>query len=710
MDFNNFFQIGPVPLDSMTGHYTMSLVALSYFMACLASYVALDIAGRIRTSGEASGSQIGMLLGGAVAMGSGIWTMHFIGMLAFVMPMPMSFDTLTTIVSMVFAIIASAFAFYLIKDDRAKGLPMIIGGIFLGLGIVTMHYIGMSAMLNMSIRYYPGLFILSIIIAIVTSEVALWLMIKSTEITGRFHNIMKIGSSLVMGLAICGMHYTGMDAAVFIDTMPMMNNMHSEPDLNPNSLSLYLAATTIMIIIIALIASRTWMNTLQAKNNKLLETEAILEKKSMELQKMVEQSTLREEKISAILTAAADGIVVIDDFGNIELCNRAVKEMLGYQDSELISKNIASFVGIFNTQEKKFLPITFEDLVKKRVKLREFAALCKNGSIVPLELTIARSTIHDINLYVLVLHDITERKRSQEELVLLNKQLVEAARKAGMAEVAIGVLHNIGNVLNSVNITSQTLMQRSRNSKVPSLLKLSDLLLEQKDHLDQFIKNDPRGQLLPQYLQQFAKYWNEEQNHIDKELDSLNAKILHIKHIVIMQQTLSKSTGIIETVNVNQLIEDALSLHSDTMEKHEVEVVREFLDFPPINIDKNKIMQILVNLIKNAFESVIESNKAEKKIILRTKMIDDFHIQIEIADNGTGIEQENLTNIFSYGFSTKKIGHGYGLHTSAVAAQQEGGSLKAYSSGRNQGATFVLVLPKEKESSSQEVLIGGTHA
>ena len=167
--------------------------------------------------------------------------------------------------------IVSGFAFYLIKNEKVKLIRLILGGILLGLGIVSMHYTGMSAMENVHITYQPGLFFTSIAIAIFASEVALWLMISGSDLNIRFHQLLKIGSSLIMGLAICGMHYTGMAAAVFVngindDPLNVINN----PQINPNILSFFIATTTLIIMSIALIASKAWMNTLQSKNYKLI--------------------------------------------------------------------------------------------------------------------------------------------------------------------------------------------------------------------------------------------------------------------------------------------------------------------------------------------------------------------------------------------------------------------------------------------------------
>ncbi len=700
MNLGDIFQLTPIPPNAMGGYYSPSLVLLSYLIASLASYVALDITERIRSSGESISSKWSWLIGGAFAMGMGIWTMHFIGMLAFVMPMPMDYDLLLTVLSMFLGVIASAFAFFLIKNDPVKPLPIMLGGILLGIGIVSMHYTGMSAMLNVHIHYLPGLFALSVAIAIVTSEVALWLMIKSSNKKNKYQRVLKVCSSFVMGFAICGMHYTGIAAAVFTPSTNPHNQTIAGPSINPDSLSFYIAAATVIIMTIALAASRFWMHALQSRNQKLIETEAILEQKSNELQKLnenlyhlAESSKAKEEKIRAILTAAADGIIVVDEKGIIEICNRATGIIFGYESAEMVKQNITKYIG--QTREQKFNSLSFSDLIEKKDTLLEYAGRCKNDSIIPIELNTSVSIINNKTLYIIVLRDITERKLAENNLSSLNQQLLSAARLAGMTEVATCVLHNVGNVLNSINISAQILLKRDSSTKIPAMIKLAELIQTNKNNLEIFLKTDPMGKLIPEYLKEFAHYWEGEQNFIHKELESLSSKVQHIKDIIVMQQSLSGGSNLIEEIQVNKLVDDALAINSELVEKFGIIVIRDYDKIPPFDMDKVKTLQTLVNLAKNAAEALASSDKKEKKLTLRTKLIDPDHIQIEVSDNGIGIPSENITKIFSYGFSTKEKGHGFGLHTSALSAQEAGGSLNAFSPGPDLGSTFVLTLPKQ---------------
>lgn len=699
MELSSLFFWGPLPNSALTGSYSTPLVALSYFMASFASYVALDITERIRTEDSFNTSKIWWLILGAFAMGSGIWTMHFIGMLAFIMPMPMYYNPYITGISLIVAVIASGLAFYLIKNKEINVLQLVIGGVFMGLGICCMHYTGMAAMTDVEIQYYFGLFTLSIIIAILASEAALWLMLKSSKKDTKFPKRLKVGSALIMGLAVCGMHYTGMAAAVF--THPE-SEAHIHSYLSPDTLSLYVAATTILILAIALTASKSWTSALQVKNQKLIETENILEQKSHELLKLNENlrelvatAMTREEHIRMILAAAADGIIVMNEVGDIEICNNASELILGYRSHEIMGKNITSFFVIpDNLKLEKFNPIFFPMFTENLHMTQQLYILNKEKMHIPIELTLSKSLVNNTTTYIIVFREITQRKASEEKLIAMHKELVSTARLAGMADVAISVLHNIGNVLNSVNTSVQILLEKDKELKLQGIIEISRLLQQHKNNLEKFLSEDRIGKILPQYLEQFSNYLENERLFFREELHSLNNKISHIKKIVIMHQSLSKCSSMAEPTDVNQVIEEALAINTEDIEKFGISIVRDYAPLPLLQIDKIKIAQILVNLIKNSVEILMISDKEDKKITLRT-FKGPSHVQIEVIDNGKGIPLEGLTKIFSYGFTTKKDGHGIGLHASSLTAQEIGGSLKAYSDGDDQGAKFILSLPFE---------------
>ncbi len=290
--------------------------------------------------------------------------------------------------------------------------------------------------------------------------------------------------------------------------------------------------------------------------------------------------------------------------------------------------------------------------------------------------------------------EIVVRERAEREAERIHKELMIASHQAGMAEVATGVLHNVGNVLNSANVSLTLISDKVRASKVASLAKVSDLVRAHQGDLSAFITTDARGQKLPEYLLRVTDQLVEEQRTIDAELSSLRSNMEHIKEIVAMQQAYAQVVGAAEPAAVVELVEDALHMNAAGLAGNDVQVVREFQDVPRITVEKHKVLQILVNLIQNAKRACDDANRPDKRIIIGIRDVAE-KIEIAVTDNGVGIAVENLTPIFGHGFNMRKDGHGFGLHSGILAAKALGGTITAASAGIGQGATFTLVLPKQ---------------
>jgi PAS domain S-box-containing protein len=287
-----------------------------------------------------------------------------------------------------------------------------------------------------------------------------------------------------------------------------------------------------------------------------------------------------------------------------------------------------------------------------------------------------------------------ERIWAEETLRSLNKQLLETSRQAGMAEVATSVLHNVGNVLNSINTSSALLSDKIHRSGLDNLGKAVALMQAHKADLGDYLTQDPKGRELPGFLALLSEHLTEEHDEIIQEVASLNRNVEHIKQIVAMQQNYAHVSGVSELLNVAELVDDALRLNEAAMERHQIQVVR---DCPPTltaTVDKHKVLQILVNLIRNAKYALDEGSPAHKQMTLRVGATKEDHVQISVIDNGVGIPAENLVRIFRHGFTTRKAGHGFGLHSGALAAKELGGSLTVQSDGPGKGATFTLVFPR----------------
>jgi C4-dicarboxylate-specific signal transduction histidine kinase len=293
----------------------------------------------------------------------------------------------------------------------------------------------------------------------------------------------------------------------------------------------------------------------------------------------------------------------------------------------------------------------------------------------------------------------SELANSLSLLQRTQRQVVEASRLAGMAEIATGVLHNIGNVLNSVNVSATLVSELVRTSKGSNVRRVSDLLREHANDLPGFFTRDPRGAKVPAFLATLTEHLEQEQTEALRELEGLRKNIEHIKGIVAMQQSHAKAAGVTETIGVTELIEDAVRITDAALANHRVELVRDFQSQPVITVEKHKVMQILVNLIRNAKQACVESAQADKRVIVRLATRDD-HVEVAVIDNGTGIAAENMTRIFAHGFTTRKDGHGFGLHSGALAARELGGSLSAQSDGPGRGAMFTLLLPNKSVPAS----------
>jgi NO-binding membrane sensor protein with MHYT domain/two-component sensor histidine kinase len=451
-------------------------------------------------------------------------------MLAFNMPMPMTYGADLTALSMMIAVLVSGFALFLLKDQVIQLVNLVFGGILLGLGIAAMHYTGMAAM-NMKIQYVPVIFGLSVLIAILASEAALYLALKSNEGRLRSRIRLKLMSAFIMGAAICGMHYTGMAAAVFIPDAVML---HQATTINPQILSITIALVALFILSIA------------------------------------------------------------------------------------------------------FAATTYKEI--------------------------------------------------------LNFQAIKLAHQGGMAEVATNVLHNVGNALNNINMSASIIEKCVMNTELSGLTDLHDLIEKHKNNLSEFVSSS-RGVQLPGYIKILSDCWQNENAMIKRELSRLISNIEHVKEIVATQQSLSIMPHMEQETCIDELLDEAILMSDMNYERTKIVIQKKYEKVSPVYANKVKVVQILINLIRNAKHSLLESKEQNKVLILKTSVINNKLISIQVADNGVGIPAENMQKIFTHGFTTKRNGHGFGLHASAIACKEMGGSLKAYSEGVGRGAVFTLEIP-----------------
>ncbi len=441
----------------------------------------------------------------------------------------------------------------------------------------------------------------------------------------------------------------------------------------------------------------------EADETNLELVEEIRERKSAE-QKLHDLGMLHR----TILSHASTSVISTTPEGLITSFNPAAERMLGYSADEMVGKHTPAIIhkpeeviqrasSLSRELGRKIEP-GFETLVAKSiesdVEQREWTYIRKDRSQVPVTLGVTpiRDEEGAITGFLGIASDISDLKKALADLADTHSKLLDLSHRAGMAEVATSVLHNVGNVLNSVNISSSVVAGLVRNSKIAAVGKTAELLQRHGADLAGFVTTDPTGRKIPLYLESLYKRLAAEQEEILAELVLLGKNIDHIKDVISMQQGYAVVSGAEEEVEVSDLIEDSLRMNTGSLNRHSIEIVKDYGENPRIRVQKHKALQILVNLISNAKHACARSGREEREVTIRVTG-DETRVRIHVSDNGEGIDPDNLTRIFAHGFTTKEDGHGFGLHSSALAATDMGGRLTASSPGSGQGACFTLELP-----------------
>ena len=291
--------------------------------------------------------------------------------------------------------------------------------------------------------------------------------------------------------------------------------------------------------------------------------------------------------------------------------------------------------------------------------------------------------------------EMSERKKAQAEREELHQQLVQASRQAGMADVASSVLHNVGNVLTSINVSTDILLKTLKKPMVGDVCRIASMFHEHQDNLEAFLTQDSKGKQIPSYLGMVAESLSGSHQTIQSEIDSLVKKVDHIKQVIMSQQDIAHAGNIREAAAVEDLMEQALLMGMPEPEKYGIRVVREYAHVPSIMTDRHHVLQILVNVITNAKNAMVEYPANSHCLTVRIGLPADRRgsVRLEVTDTGGGIQAEHLTRLFAQGFTTRKAGHGLGLHSAAISAKTLGGTLQARSEGEGRGATFMLDLP-----------------
>jgi len=446
--------------------------------------------------------------------------------------------------------------------------------------------------------------------------------------------------------------------------------------------------------------TRSISRPLQRQAAELQTFNAALKNEIAERQRAEEGLRSAEEKYRGIFENSIEGIFRTTKEGDYLVANPTLARMYGFESVAELQANITDIASCLYVEPGR--RAEFQRQIEQFGLVHRFESEIYRKDRSKVWISENARCVFDANgnflYYEGTVQDITERKRHEAALAKAQKDLMEASRLAGMAEVATGVLHNIGNVLNSINVAAAHVAETLQKSKLANLAKVAGLFREHSANLPQFLTADPKGRQIPGYLVDLSGHLTSENAALSEKMAALRKNLEHVKEIVSMQQGYAKVSGVTEAIDVAELVEDALRINANALTRHRIEVVRDYQTQLTVSIDKHKAMQILVNLISNAKYACAGSTEARKRLTLKIANADE-RVKISVSDNGIGIPRENLVRIFNHGFTTRPDGHGFGLHSGALAAREMGGALRVDSEGPGRGATFILELPIQQSTS-----------
>lgn len=432
---------------------------------------------------------------------------------------------------------------------------------------------------------------------------------------------------------------------------------------------------------------------LKDEDEKLMGVLAIIQDIS-DLKKAEEKVRLVQEEKIGLIEQTTEAIISIGMDARIEIANPSAEKLFGRDQEKLRTVSIGSILispsirEVFLTTDNK-LKSSFG---MEEIKGFEAEVSRSDGIMIPVMLNAAvrKDRRNRVAGLVMAISDMREQKK-------LQKELLDLAHKSGMAEIATGVLHNINNVLTSVNISSELLRENIRNSKIGGLAKAVAMMQEHPSNLGEYIDNDPRGRLLPEYFEKVTGALKKERENNFSRANSLLGYIEQIKDLIFIQQSYARAGGLSEKINPAEILDDAVGMLANSFDRYNIKVVRDYCESPEIICDRQKLMQSLLNLVKNAREALLDLDD-DREPVLGLKIATRNHtrertVLISVRDNGVGISDQDRTRIFEYGFTTKQYGSGFGLHATALSIKEMGGNISVQSNGVGNGTEFVVELP-----------------
>ncbi|WP_239470474.1 ATP-binding protein [Archangium violaceum] len=412
------------------------------------------------------------------------------------------------------------------------------------------------------------------------------------------------------------------------------------------------------------------------------------------LERTLDELRDNEGKLSSVFESTDDMLSSIDLQGRLLTANPALREMYRKRYGQELVLGQPLPIPMTPENIRLWEQRIVQAFSGQRMRFEEEYEAGAGHYVLDIRLSPIRGAGGRITGVTIVSRDITARKEAESRMGEMHRTLMDVSRQAGMAEIATGVLHNVGNTLNSINVSTGVLADTLRKSHVAGLARATSLMREHTTELGTFLTTDPQGQKLPAYLFALSQQLQEERDAMSQEVRALSQSVEHIKSIIGMQQKHARVAGSQEQLSIPQLIDEALRLHAISFERLGIAIERDYAQLAPILVDRHKLLQILVNLLSNARHALLESEQRDKRLTIRVQPSPEGkNLLIQVADNGQGIAPEHLPRMFTLGFTTKKTGHGFGLHMSALTATEMKGRLTCTSPGPGQGATFTLELP-----------------
>ncbi|WED67502.1 MHYT domain-containing protein [Synoicihabitans lomoniglobus] len=620
-------------------------------------------------------------------MGIGIWSMHFVGMLAYSVDTPLLYGAIETLFSLGVAILTSGFALGVASRKQLSTGRLLFSALVMGLGISAMHYSGMAAILiNPAIRYDPWLVVASVVVACGASTAALWLAFRLRTGQRRHNLILHSAAAVVMGLGISGMHYTGMAAC----RIALGSICYGGTAIDNNWLAIAIGMFALGVLAITLITSiydshRITSISEGAERLERLNHELHREKNLLSLATQAAGISYWEYDVRSrkVLWVENDISRLTEEGIDLKTYPNAIVELVHPDDRNVVLETLHRSAQA--KQETCGFRCRIElPRTKQIVHLDCHARIFTDDAGQPINLIAAS-------------RDVTPQIEQEQREAALQFQLRDASREAGRAEVAAGVLHNVGNTLNSLGVSASHVGSKLRTSRIQKLPQLAEILGAPIDEPEQSSTDAEKIQLAKQYLGSLATLLVTENEELQSELTGMQKHLAHISEIISAQQSYAGRSGVVEDTDIAELLDQSITHHLSS--EPTVKITRDYLLTPTLALERHKLMQIFGNLITNARHALREVSPEVRHLHVSISAARTDDLIVAVTDTGVGISAENLSQLFSFGFTTKTTGHGFGLHNSALLARELGGSLSARSDGVGHGAVFELRLPLNRSAS-----------